>query len=87
VRHIFFVEISGGLLNPPGLNGALDLGNRLGDFDFARAGFGAVERRAAAPHPKLLVQHFQPFGSRLIAAVEDEAVGVDNRRRADILPV
>ena len=46
-----------------------------GDADLARAGLGAVEDRAAAPHPFAVVQDLQPLVGRVVA-VEDEAVGV-----------
>src|SRR5262249_22525777 len=63
---------------------ALALLDRLGHLDTARAGFGAVERRAAAPHPVDLVEDLEPLGGGLIAAVEDETVRVDDRRRAEV---
>jgi hypothetical protein len=61
----------------------LHLADRLGDLDLARAGLGAVEDRAAAPDALAVVQDLQPLGRRLVAAVEDEAVRVHDRRRAD----
>src|SRR3974390_2687835 len=61
---------------------ALDLLDRLGDFDAPRAGFGAVERGPAPPHPVDLVEDVEALGGGLVAAFEDEAGGVDDRRRA-----
>ena len=63
---------------------ALDLLDRLGHLDAARAGLGAVERGAAAPHAVDLVEDVQPFGGGLVAAVEDEPVGVDDRGRTEV---
>ncbi len=60
--------------------GALDLLDRLGDLDAAGAGLGAVEGRAAAPHPLLVVEHLEALGPALVPAVEDEAVRVDDCR-------
>ncbi len=47
--------------------------------------FGAVERGAAAPHPVDLVEDVEALGGGLVAAVEDEAVRVDDRRRTVVL--
>ena len=41
---------------------ALDLLDRLGDLDAARAGLGAVERGAAAPHAVDLVEDVEALG-------------------------
>ena len=65
----------------------LDLLDRLGDLDAARAGVGAVEGRPAAPDALLVVQDLQPLLGALVAAVEDEPVGVDDRGRAEVLAV
>ena len=63
---------------------ALDLLDRLGHLDAARAGLGAVERGAAAPHPVDLVEDVEALGGGLVAAVEDEPVRVDDRGRAEV---
>ena len=63
---------------------ALDLLDRLGDLDAARAGVGAVEGRAAAPHALAVVEDLEPLLGALVAAVEDEAVGRDDRLRAEV---
>ena len=60
----------------------LHLADRLGDADLAGAGLGAVEDGAAAPHAFAVVQDLQPLVGRVIAAVEDEAVRVHDRRGA-----
>src|SRR5512143_1408381 len=57
---------------------ALDLLDRLGDLDAARAGLGAVEGRAAAPHAFLLVEDLQALVSPVVAGVEDEPMRVDD---------
>ena len=64
--------------------GAFDLLDGLGDLDAARAGFGAVEGGAAAPDSVDLVEDLETFGGALVAAVEDEPVGVDDRRRPEV---
>ncbi len=75
------------LVDPAGGDGALDLADGLGDLDIARAGFGAVEDGVAAEDAELVVEDLQALGGALVAAVEDEAVGVDDGRRADVLLV
>src|SRR5581483_8462357 len=64
---------------------ALDFLDRLGHLDAPRAGFRAVERRPAAPHPVDLVEDLQSFGGGLVSAVEDEPVRVDDRRGAEVV--
>src|SRR4029434_7462180 len=59
----------------------------LGDLDAAGAGVGAVEGGPAAPDALLVVEHVQPLGGGLVTGVEDEPVGVDDRRRAEVLLV
>src|SRR6478735_10736548 len=63
---------------------ALDLLDRLRHLDSARTGLRAVERRAAAPDSVDLVEDVQPLGGRLVAAVEDEPVCVDDRCGAEV---
>src|SRR5579859_2558196 len=58
---------------------ALDLLDGVGNGDAARAGLGAVEDRAAAPDAGAVAENLQPLGAAAVAAVEDEAVRVDNR--------
>ena len=61
------------------------LEDRPGDVDAARAGVDTVEDRAAAPHAVLVGEDLQPLGRALVARVEDEAVGLDDGGRADVL--
>ena len=63
---------------------ALDLLDRLGHLDAARAGLGAVEGGAAAPHAVDLVEDVEPLRCGFIAAVEDEPVGIDDRGRTEV---
>jgi len=65
-------------------DGPLDLLDGLGDLDVAGARVRAVERRAAPEHAGALVEDLEPLARRLVARVEDEAVGVDDRGGADI---
>src|SRR3990172_8282029 len=71
-----------GLVSVPlaGGDGVLDLADGLGDFDLAGTSQGAVEGGAAAPHPHLFPQLLQPRLAGLVAAVEDEAVGLHDGR-------
>src|SRR5699024_9236766 len=70
-----------------GDHGLLHLGDRLGHLDAAGARLGAVEGGAAAPHPLLGVQDLQALLAGVVAGVEDESVRVDDRGRAEVLPV
>ena len=65
----------------------LDLLDRLGDLDAARARIRAVERRAAAPHALFVVEDVEAHLRRVVARVEDEAVRVHDRGRAEVLSV
>src|SRR4051812_43200985 len=64
--------------------GALDLLDGLGDLDAAGAGLGAVEGGPAAPDALGVRQDLQPFLAAFVARVENEPVGVDNCRGADV---
>src|SRR5690606_19558731 len=64
--------------------GALDLLDRLGHLDAARAGIGAVEGGAAPPDTVNVVEDVQPLLGGLVPAVEDEPVRVDDRRRTEV---
>jgi hypothetical protein len=48
--------------------GALDFLDGLADLDAARAGLGAIENGAAAPHAVDLVEDLESLGSGLVAA-------------------
>src|SRR5215207_7315582 len=74
-------------LHPAEDQGALDLLDRLGDLDAARAGLGAIEGGPAAPDTFAVVEDFQPFVAALVAAVEDEPVGADDRLWPEVLAV
>src|SRR5699024_1147435 len=65
----------------------LHLGDRLGHLDAARACLGAVEGGAAAPHALLGVEDLQTLLAGIIARIEDEAMGVDDGSRTEVLPV
>src|SRR5215467_13114152 len=64
-------------------DGTFDLFDQVGYVDAARAGIGAVEYGTAAPHAFLLAQDGEAFGPGLVAAVEDEAVGIHDSSRAN----
>src|SRR5215471_7852371 len=64
-------------------DGAFDLFDQVGYVDTARAGIGAVEDGTAAPYAFLLAQDGETFGPGLVAAVEDEAVGIHDGSRAN----
>ena len=65
----------------------LDLGDSLGHLDATWACFGAVEGGAAAPHAFLVVQDLQAHVAGIIAGVENEAVCVHDRSRAEVLAI
>ena len=46
-----------------------------------------LKRRAAAPDTLAVVEDVEPLRGPLVAAVEDEPVGPDDRLRAEVLPV
>src|SRR6266568_1604013 len=64
-------------------NGAFHLFDQVGDGDAARAGICAVKDGATAPDAGALSQDAKPFLCSLVPAVEDEAVSIDDRGRAD----
>src|SRR5690606_9183410 len=66
---------------------ALDLLDGLRDGDAARARLGAVVGGAAAPQAVDPVEDGEPVAGGLVARVEDEPVGVDDGRGADVAPV
>src|SRR5437879_2344993 len=74
-----------------GTPGLLDLLGHLEDgardVDSARAGFDTVEDRPAAPYAVGVGHQLQTLFVRRIAAVEDEPMGVDDRRRTYIVGV
>src|SRR5690606_38976760 len=62
----------------------LDLTDRARDLDPARAGGRAVENRAAAPHAIGIGHDLQALVGDGVAVVEDEAVRLNDRRRANV---
>src|SRR6185437_4918057 len=58
----------------------LDLGNRLGGVQILRADIGAVHDGVAAVQPEGILQLIQALAGGLIAAVDDPAVGREQRR-------
>ena len=74
-------------LQPAEEERALDVLDGAGDLDVARAGVGAVEGGAAAPHAFLVVEDLQAHVAGVVTGVEDEPVGVHDRRRAEVLAV
>ena len=62
----------------------LDLGDRLRRIEPLRAGLGAVHDGVAAVEPERILQVVEPLAGRLVAAVVDPAVGLQQRRRAEI---
>src|SRR6478609_4654310 len=60
---------------------ALDLLDRLGHLDATRAGIGAVERRAAAPHTLDVVEDVETLGGCLVTA------GLRDLAHSCVLPV
>src|SRR2546421_1980183 len=81
------MRVMTGWSDPARDQGALDLLDRLGDLDATRARVRAVERRAATPHAFTVVEDLQALLAALVARVEDEAVRVDDRGRAEVLTV
>src|SRR5690606_22610191 len=65
----------------------LDLCDGFGDLDAARAGLGAVEGRAAAPHALFVVEDVESDVGVVIARIEDEAVRVHDRGGTEVLSV
>jgi hypothetical protein len=62
----------------------LDLGDRLGRVQALGAGLGAVHDGVAAIEPERILQIVQPLARRLVAAVDQPAIGMQQRRRAEI---
>src|SRR5690606_25827085 len=54
----------------------LHLGDGLGDLDAARAGLGAVEGGAAAPHAFLVVEDLEAHVSAFVTRIEDETMRI-----------
>src|SRR5690349_16071728 len=67
--------------------GLLDLADSSRHVDAARARLHAVENRPAAPHALGGVQDFQAVFRALVAAVKNEAMSGDDRRRPNVVRV
>src|SRR5260370_34512157 len=65
-----------GSLNLPLDHLLLDRGDRLRRIETLRAGFGAVHDGVAAVQPERIFQVVEPLAGRLVAAVVDPAVGL-----------
>src|SRR5438093_2112401 len=73
--------------NPVEHDRPLDLLDGLGDLDPPGAGLGAVEGGSAPEHAGPVRQDVQAVRRPLVPRVEDEPVGVDDRRRAHVVAV
>ena len=62
----------------------LDLGDRLRRVEALRAGLGAVHDGVAAIEPERIFEIVEPLAGRFIAAVDDPAVGLQQRGGAEI---
>src|SRR4051794_2031389 len=60
----------------------LDLRDGLGGVEALRAGVGAVHDRVAAVKPERVVQGVEPLARRLVAAIDQPAIGLEERGRA-----
>ena len=82
-----FLSFVLGLIQAAGHDSLFDIADGLGNLNFARAGHGTVENGVAAIYAKLIVENLQAIRGGTVAAVEDEAMGVDDGRGADIFAV
>ena len=71
-------------LNHPLDHHVLDAGNRLGRVQALGAGFGAVHDGMATVQLERVFQFVQPLARRLVPAVNDPAVGVQQCSGAKI---
>ena len=70
-------------VNRAGNHHLLDLGDGLGRVEALRAGVGAVHDRVAAIEPERIVQVVEALAGGLVAAVDEPAIGLEQRRRAE----
>ena len=61
----------------------LDLGDGLGGVEALRAGLGAVHDGATAIEPERILELVEPRAGRLVAAVHDPAVCLEQDRGAE----
>src|SRR5262245_7780833 len=62
----------------------LDLGDRLGRVQALRTGLGAVHDGVAAIEPERILELVETLAGRLVAAVGDPAIGLQQDGRAEI---
>src|SRR6478672_9764720 len=62
----------------------LDFGNGLGGVETLRTGSGAVHDGVAAIEAERILQIVEPLARRLVAAVGDPAIGLQQDRGAEI---
>ena len=62
----------------------LDVGDRLGRVEAFGAGLGAVHDGVAAVQAERIFEIVEPVAGGLVAAVADPAIGLQQRRRAEI---
>src|SRR3989442_5347724 len=62
----------------------LDLGDSLGRIEALRAGLGAVHDGVAAVEAERVLEIVEALPGRLLAAVLEPAVGLEQRRRAQV---
>src|SRR5215211_220080 len=61
----------------------LDLRDGLGGVEALWAGVGAIHDRVATIEPERIVQGVEPLARRLVARVDEPAIGLEQRRRAE----
>src|SRR5579885_1541904 len=67
--------------------GPLHLCNQLCHRDAAWTAFRTIEDGAAAKDPQPIAEYLQACGGALVTAIKEKAMGIDNGRRTDPLPV
>src|SRR5215510_11927587 len=73
----------GGRLHLPLDHLLLDLGNGLRRIEMLRAGVGAVHDGVAAIEPERVLEIVEALAGRLVAAVDDPALRLQQRRGAE----
>src|SRR5512134_3301656 len=62
----------------------LDLGDRFGRIQPLGAGLGTVHDRVTAIESERVLELVEPFADRLVAAVSDPSIGLQQHRRPEI---
>src|SRR6185437_2013827 len=70
---------------PPFHHQLLDLGDRLGRIEPLRTDFRAVHDRVAAIELERILEVVEPLRLRLVAAVDQPAIGLQQHRRPQVL--